>query len=271
MPQKGLSCLYLPRLKEGEDPNGLGRHVRVSYEALKALFHLPLKEAAREIGLCPTTFKKACRRFGMDKWPSRKGQRENAIARSHAQTDGVVAANRTQHHEAACPPPAPTPHTVELHQAKRAVMVACTSPVSHDGHRELRQTSSFGDPFSSIDSSSSNVRASSEFHRNCPDSVPRCLPSPFPIAAPQGLLHQASVAFDARSCGETRYAGPVQDKTLLPLDAPSYVDTLTNRVFLGMPMPSGASPLEAGPPRERPCVEAVMSSSIEGAPSQKRM
>jgi len=245
MPKRGGSHLFLPRLKEGEDPNGLGRHIRVSYEALEGLFHLPLKEAAREIGLCPTTFKKACRRFGMEKWPSRKGQRDIATARRHAQTDGVVAANRAQHLEAGCPPAAPAPHTTEQHPDQRAMMVACTSPVWQGGQRELRQTSSSGFPFSSIDASSSNVGASSEFHRTCPDSVRGPLSA---IFSPQGLLQQASAAFDARSCGETRYAGPAfQHKTLPPLDAPSYIDTLTSRVFLGVPMPLGAAP-EAGPP-----------------------
>ena len=53
MPKPGTSCLFLPRRKEGEDLDGPPRHIIVSYEALEVLFHLPLKDAAREIGLCP--------------------------------------------------------------------------------------------------------------------------------------------------------------------------------------------------------------------------
>ena len=68
------------------------RHIRVNHKALASLFHLKLKEAAREIGLCPTTFKKACRRFGIEKWPSRRGQRDAATARRNAQTNDIDAA-----------------------------------------------------------------------------------------------------------------------------------------------------------------------------------
>ena len=96
MPKKKRSCVYFPRRKEGDGP-GVPRHISVSYEAMEGLFHLPPKEAAREIGLCPTTFKKACRRFDLETWPfqnassSLAGQRRVPIARREAQTDGVDA------------------------------------------------------------------------------------------------------------------------------------------------------------------------------------
>jgi hypothetical protein len=42
-------------------------------------------------------------------------------------------------------------------------------------------------------------------------------------------------------------------------DAPSHIDTSTRgSISIGMPKPEGAAPREAGPPRERSCVEAVM-------------
>ena len=203
MPKKNISCVFLPRRKEGEDPD-VPRHISVTYESLERLFHLPLKEAAREIGLCPTTFKKVCRRFDLETWPFRNassslaGQCQAPIARGEAQTDGVDAAK-----------------------------VACTSPVWHGG------SSSLGFPVSSDASSSSNVRASS-----------------------------------------------FQLKTFAPNDAPSYIDTFTRgRVVIGAPLPTpegvapvvgmptteacgmaqgGATPLEAGPPGEKSCSEAVM-------------
>jgi hypothetical protein len=50
MPKPETSCFFLPRRKEGEDLEGQ-RNIIVSYEALEGLFHLPLKDAAREIGL----------------------------------------------------------------------------------------------------------------------------------------------------------------------------------------------------------------------------
>ena len=118
--------MFLPRRKEGEDPD-VPRHISVSYKSLEGLFHLPLNDAAREIGLCPTTFKKACRRFDLETWPFRKGRSflagQAPIAR---RTDGVDA-----------------------------VKVSCTTPVWNGG------TSTF----SSI--VSSDVRASAERHQDC--------------------------------------------------------------------------------------------------------
>jgi len=103
MPKVARPAWFVPRQREGND--GEPRSISISHEALKGLFHLPLKDAAREVGLCATTFKKACRRLGLSKWPSRRG---------YAQT---------------CAPAAPTRQTTAVHQA---VTVACTSPVRHD-------------------------------------------------------------------------------------------------------------------------------------------
>ena len=81
MPKRARSVLFFPRPKEAWEPGHLTHHICVSKERIEGLFHLKLVDAAREIGLCPTTFKKACRRFGLTKWPSRKGQHDAAIAR----------------------------------------------------------------------------------------------------------------------------------------------------------------------------------------------
>ena len=58
MPKRDRWLLFFPRQKKGEDaePGPLMRHIRVDQEVLKGYFHLKLKDAAREIGLCPTTF-----------------------------------------------------------------------------------------------------------------------------------------------------------------------------------------------------------------------
>jgi len=106
MPKKVVA--FFSRRKEGEEPDGrLTRQINVSYEDLEALFHLPLRDAARKINLCATTIKKACRIFGMGEWPFRKGRTQVPVARMAA----------------------PTLQTTELFQANRAVMVSCTSPV----------------------------------------------------------------------------------------------------------------------------------------------
>jgi hypothetical protein len=90
----GRSFLFFPRKEHGEiaEPGPPTRHIRVNRKALEGLFHLKLKDAAREIGLCSTTFKKACRRFQIDRWPSRRGQRDAAFARRNAQTDVIDGA-----------------------------------------------------------------------------------------------------------------------------------------------------------------------------------
>jgi len=171
--------VFFPRRKEGEhaEPGPLTRHIIVNYETLANLFHLPLKDAARELGLCPTTFKKACRCFNLERWPFRKGQSRIPLARR--------------------------------------------------------------DSTSSIDSSTSTVRASSELPRDCPDPFSAM----FSSVAPEGLLQQASTTLDTRSYGEARYAGPAfVHKTFSPLDAPSCIDSSTKgRVFVGVPlsMPEG--------------------------------
>jgi hypothetical protein len=229
--------VFLPRRKDGEDPD-VPRHISVSYESLVGLFHLPLNDAAREIGLCPTTFKKACRRFDLESWPFRKGssflggQRQVPIARRTAQTDGVDA-----------------------------VMVSCTSPLRHDGASTL----------SSMVSSSSNARASSERHRDCINPASAV----FSSAAPQGLLKQTSMALDTQSHGAAQHARPpLQLKTFASHNAPSYADAFKRgRVVIGVPLPmpdgqpitrpngreqAGTTLPEAGPPREQSCTEAVM-------------
>ena len=126
MPKQMRSCVFLPSRKEGEELDGPSRHVSVSYEKLARLIHLPLKHAAREIGLSQTTFKKACRRFNIKAWPFRKGRRFNVevpINLRNAQTGDVDAVL------VLCQPAGPTRQTTALHQVKPAVTVSATSPV----------------------------------------------------------------------------------------------------------------------------------------------
>ena len=94
IPKKMRSCVLLPRRKEGEELDGPSRHISVSYDKLERLFHLPLKHAACEIDLSPTTFKKACRRFNIELRAFRQGRRFNVevpIALRNAQTGDVNA------------------------------------------------------------------------------------------------------------------------------------------------------------------------------------
>ncbi|KAJ1496384.1 hypothetical protein T484DRAFT_1759643 [Baffinella frigidus] len=48
------------------------RAVFVDRSILDSMTHLPRDQAAQMLGLCPTTFKKVCRRAGMKGWPYRR-------------------------------------------------------------------------------------------------------------------------------------------------------------------------------------------------------
>jgi hypothetical protein len=64
--------IIFPRRKGG-DTRHHTRPVRVTRQMLQALFHLPLPSACKHLGLCATTFKKACRREGIMQWPYKRG------------------------------------------------------------------------------------------------------------------------------------------------------------------------------------------------------
>ena len=265
MPERETSCVFFPR-KEAEDPAHLTRTISISYEALEGLFHLPLKEAAREVGLCPTTFKKACRRFFVEKWPFRKGQSRNPNARKLARTEGAIAAIRLAQQSSASPTfEATEVHTTrpatEVHQDMSAVTVSCTPPgwdASAPCEYFTRRTSSSSTvPFSRITSSDST---SSELQSSNPFGAVSS------SAAPEGLAGLMQQAFDTRPWGEAENAGPsVQHK--MEVAAPSYIDSLRGSLCIGMPVPACQPPAgscggqhggTAPPEAERSCIEAIM-------------
>mmetsp|Transcript_45782 Transcript_45782/g.114763 ORF Transcript_45782/g.114763 Transcript_45782/m.114763 type:complete len:337 (-) Transcript_45782:176-1186(-) len=72
--------LVFPRRgrKSGELDKKVQDPVLITFEVMQRLFHLPLTEAARQLGLSPTAIKGACRRLGIKKWPFRM-----VMAKSH--------------------------------------------------------------------------------------------------------------------------------------------------------------------------------------------
>jgi len=65
-------CVICPRRKgkPAEGANGASP-VALSLEFLRPLFKKPLTQVSEELGLSATAIKKACRRFGVPKWPFR--------------------------------------------------------------------------------------------------------------------------------------------------------------------------------------------------------
>ena len=70
-----LVARVFPRRKLGQLSRGTDQPVLLTIDSLSPYFHLPLKEAAEILGLCPTAIKSACRKFGLDRWPFRRGNR----------------------------------------------------------------------------------------------------------------------------------------------------------------------------------------------------
>lgn len=86
-------ALY-PRKKIGIQVQANPDPVLLDKEALSALYHLPLKEAAKALGICPTAIKTACRKLGLTKWPYRKlrkQSRRRMLAQQHRARSGGTA------------------------------------------------------------------------------------------------------------------------------------------------------------------------------------
>jgi hypothetical protein len=74
--EENIIALY-PRKKRGR-AYATHEAVILDRKTLEKFYHLPLKEAATEFGICPTAIKTACRKLGLPKWPYRtiKKQRQ---------------------------------------------------------------------------------------------------------------------------------------------------------------------------------------------------
>jgi hypothetical protein len=54
------------------DVIGLLEACMLSYAELAAHFRTPITQASESLGICQTSLKKMCRRYGLQRWPCRK-------------------------------------------------------------------------------------------------------------------------------------------------------------------------------------------------------
>jgi len=140
---KGGSNVHVvcPRRKAGElygERRTPSSPVELSLEFLNPLFTKPLNVVSNELGISATAIKKACRKFGIPKWPFRTLTAKNSrnriahpvVAPSTSSAKASKPAKAAVHRETSAPSPA-----AAQHQAQRIATESTPSKVPTTGLR----------------------------------------------------------------------------------------------------------------------------------------